>query len=228
MTTETKPTIWRKIALGSAAALIAAGLASCSTATDDDDGPETGSTETSQIESSGEHADNTETPESTEATRVEATESAQEATGSAQEGTGEGSESGAESGEESATQYTKTDTYDETRAGARLILNYDAASNSFVETVENTTNAPLSNVRVEVHLSNGIELGPTTPTDLAAGETINVTLPASDTPFDTFGAHPEVGGGGEGTGEHGGESGEGGESGGEHGEGGEEGGEHGG
>ena len=45
----------------------------------------------------------------------------------------------------------------------RLILHYDAASNSFKGTVENTTSGVLDRVRIEVHLSNGTELGPTTP-----------------------------------------------------------------
>ena len=131
-----------------------------------------------------------------------------------------GSESGA-GGEESATQFTLTDTFDEVRAGARLILSYDAATNAFTGTVENTTAAPLKQVRVEVHLSNGTELGPTTPVDLAPGQTISVNLPATSQPFATWGAHPEVGassasgesGSGEQSGEqsHGTESGAGGE-----------------
>ena len=80
-----------------------------------------------------------------------------------------------------------------TRAGARLILNYDAASQSFVGTVANTTSGVLSNVRIEVHLSNGTELGPTTPIDLVPGDVIPVTLPAPGEIFDTWTAHPEVG-----------------------------------
>ena len=64
-------------------------------------------------------------------------------------------------------------------------------------------------VRVEVHLSNGVELGPTTPIDLAPGQQIPVELIAEGPPFDKWAAHPEVGGsGGEGGGEHGGEDGE--------------------
>ena len=129
-----------------------------------------------------------------------------------------GSESGA-GGEESATQFTLTDTFDDVRAGARLILSYDATTNAFTGTVENTTAAPLKQVRVEVHLSNGTELGPTTPVDLAPGQVIPVNLPATSQSFATWGAHPEVGassasgesGGGEQSGEHssgGSESGE--------------------
>ena len=50
--------------------------------------------------------------------------------------------------------------YDEVRNGARLVLTYDAPSNSFNGTVQNTTEETLERVRVEVHLSNGRELGP--------------------------------------------------------------------
>ena len=96
----------------------------------------------------------------------------------------EGGESG-EGGEESATQYTRTQTYDETRAGARLVLRYDPTTQAFTGTVTNTTNATLSRVRVEVHLSNGVELGPTTPMDLAPGQSIDVSLPATGQNFAT-------------------------------------------
>ena len=59
--------------------------------------------------------------------------------------------------------------FDMVRGGARLVLSYDAPSNSFRSTVENTTNNVLTRVRIEVHLSNGTELGPTPPIDLAPG-----------------------------------------------------------
>jgi hypothetical protein len=39
--------------------------------------------------------------------------------------------------EESATQFAKDETYDNVRAGARLILAFDEQSNTFVGTVEN-------------------------------------------------------------------------------------------
>ena len=99
------------------------------------------------------------------------------------------------------------ETYDATRNGARLILSYDAASNQFIGTVTNTTNAVLTRVRVEIHLSNGVELGPTTPTDLAAGAILDIVLDAGAQPFDSWTPHAEVGisegGGGEGAGESG-------------------------
>ena len=134
------------------------------------------------------------------------------------EGEGEhgGSEHASEGEEESGEQFGLDETYDNTRAGAHLILSYDAAANAFTGTVENTTDGTLERVRVEVHLSNGTELGPTEPTDLAPGQSVPVRLAATSEPFDSWSAHPEVGGGA-GSGEHGagGEDGE--EGDGEHG-----------
>ena len=105
----------------------------------------------------------------------------------------EGSESGEhDDGEESGTQYALGETFDEVRAGARLVLSYDSDANAFTGTVENTTGDTLRRVRIEVHLSNGIELGPTTSVDLAPGQMTEVTLPATSQPFISWSAHPEV------------------------------------
>ena len=151
------------------------------------------------------------------------------------EGHGPGGEGGSESGGEGGGSGSKEgsgatlaldETFDAVRGGARLILNYDAASNAFIGTVENTTGNVLSNVRIEVHLSNGTELGPTTPVDMAPGQVMDVNLPATQESFTGWIAHAEVGGG-QGGGEHGGGQSGGGESGGEHGSGEEGGGEHG-
>ena len=104
------------------------------------------------------------------------------------------SESGEDDGEEeSGTQFALDETYDKVRAGARLILRYDSTANAFVGTVENTTETTLARVRVEVHLSNGIELGPTTPVNLAPGQISDINLPAGDQSFTSWSAHPEVG-----------------------------------
>ncbi len=122
----------------------------------------------------------------------------------ANERTGSG-ESSEDDGEESGTQLTKQQTYDHLRAGSRLIIAYDPAANVFSGTVRNITDATLNRVRIEIHLSNGIELGPTTPADLPPGGVMDVTLPASAQPFDTWSAHAEVGGGDSGSedsGEH--------------------------
>jgi len=109
-------------------------------------------------------------------------------------------------GEESGIELASNESYDRIRNGVRLILAYDAQSNSFNGTVENTTNRTLKRVRVEVHLSNGTELGPTTPADLAPGNKRDIKLPATIQAFDGWTAHPEVGssegGHGEERGEH--------------------------
>ena len=97
--------------------------------------------------------------------------------------------------EESGIEFTLDEKYNMIRKGAHLILGYDKASNSFVGTVENTTDKILEKVRVEVHLSNGTELGPTTPTDLKPGEKMDINLAATSEKFEKWEAHPEVGSG---------------------------------
>lgn len=99
-----------------------------------------------------------------------------------------------EQGEESGVDLALDATYDQVENGARLILAYDADTNSFKGTVENTTQETLSGVRVEVHLSNGTALGPTEPADLAPGEKQDVELKATGS-FNGWSAHPEVGSG---------------------------------
>ena len=111
-----------------------------------------------------------------------------------------------EHGEESGTELALNETYDGVRNGARLVLSYDKESNFFSGTVENTTKKTLKRVRVEVHLSNGKEIGPTTPSDLKPGEKRPVKLAAKSKDFTRWNAHPEVGDDehrGEGKGEHG-------------------------
>ena len=130
---------------------------------------------------------------------------------------GEGSERlSADEGEESGNALTLTERYDTVRRGARLVLAYDVESNSFIGTVENTTSSTLQQVRVEVHLSNGVELGPTEPIDLAPGQKVDVRLAATAQSFEGWTPHAEVGPGTGGeAGEHG-PGGEGGEDDGEH------------
>jgi hypothetical protein len=112
------------------------------------------------------------------------------------EGRGEHDEDGehhrGEEGEESGEYIGAAETWDKTRKGARLILSFDPASHAFVGTVENTTDATLCAVRVEVHLSSGTELGPTERIDLLAGEQTTVELATDGEAFETWTAHPEV------------------------------------
>ena len=116
-------------------------------------------------------------------------------------------------GEEDGTQFGLSDVYDVVKNGTHLVLSFDAESNSFTGTVENTTEKVVEKVRVEVHLSNGIELGPTISDDLKPGEKIEVKLKASEKDFETWSAHAETGSseedhGGEGEDEHEKEGGE--------------------
>jgi hypothetical protein len=86
----------------------------------------------------------------------------------------------------------RSDTWDTTRRGARLVLTFDPESNAFSGTVENTTESSLCSVRVEVHLSNGVELGPTARKDLSAHQFTQVELSTGGEAFDTWTAHPEI------------------------------------
>ena len=155
--------------------------------------------------------------------------------GGTEGGGSEGAESGG-GGEEGsgANALALDETFDQTRNGARLVMAYDPAANTFNGTVTNTTNNTLTRARVEVHLTNGVELGPTTPVNLAPGQSVAITLDATGGPFTGWTPHAEVGSGegggssgegsgGEGAGEHGSSGESGGEGGGEHGSGGESG-----
>lgn len=95
--------------------------------------------------------------------------------------------------EESGTQLGLDETYNQVRNGVRLILNYNSQTEAFEGTVENTTDQAIDQVRVEIHLSNGTELGPTPDITLAPGEKKNVTLDASGHTFTGWSPHAEVG-----------------------------------
>ncbi len=119
------------------------------------------------------------------------------AEGSGEHGTaGESGDESAEAGGEEgsgANALAPDETFDMVRSGARLVLKYDAPSNAFKGTVENTTDGVLKRVRIEVHLANGTELGPTTPTDLEPGQVKMINLPAPAAAFTGWTAHAEVG-----------------------------------
>jgi len=119
--------------------------------------------------------------------------------------TGDGGHEG--EGEEPGVRIAIDETYDAVRRGVRLVLTYDSTSSAFVGTVENVIVETVSAVRVEVHLSNGTELGPTERNDLAAGEKIAIKLSAEGQEFDWWKAHAESGEGEEHSGEHEGEHG---------------------
>ena len=103
------------------------------------------------------------------------------------------SESGGTEPGESGTQYGLTDTARESRSGVDLVMQYDTGQQRFTGTVTNTTNATVSNVRVEIHLSNGVELGPTPRVNLAGGQVHSVELDARGQSFTRWSVHVELG-----------------------------------
>lgn len=151
------------------------------------------SSDSEGVEQSGaEHSGDVEASEHTGDTEASAHDGGAEASEHTEDTEAGAHDGGAEEGEESGVQLELSETFDEVRAGARLILSYDSTDNLFKGTVENTTDSTLRRVRVEVHLSNGIELGPTTPVDIWPGRMIDVILTATGDPFTSWSAHAEV------------------------------------
>lgn len=116
--------------------------------------------------------------------------------GASREGNEESEGTESEEGATLATSgLTLDQTYDVTNYGTRTILKYDINKKAFKGTVENLTNKTLSNVRVEIHLDNGSELGPVFLGDLKGRGKIDVTLDASgEKGFSIYVAHAEVSG----------------------------------
>lgn len=106
----------------------------------------------------------------------------------------EGGEHSHEHGEESGRRFPLDGTYDDTWRGVRLILVYDSEASAFVGTMENVTKEALSTVSIEIHLSNGVELGPTQPVDLAPAQKVEVRSATARQDFDWWKTHPETGG----------------------------------
>lgn len=148
--------------------------------------------ETHQHENEEEHGHPHETADSTD------TES-----GSKEEHSHSGEEAHTHEGEDSGMMLGIEETYDEVRKGVRLTLSYNSETSSFSGTVENTTQDVLPPVAVGVELSNGTELGPTAPVDLAAGESQTIELDAAGETFDSWSAHSEMGSNGHSHGENG-------------------------
>lgn len=106
---------------------------------------------------------------------------------------GEEGEKGDSEGEESGIRYTLNETCDELRKGVQLHLTYHKSSSTFIGTIKNVSHETAKKVRVEVHLSNKKELGPTKPVDLAPGKQASVKLSAEGQSFTWWTAHAEVG-----------------------------------
>jgi hypothetical protein len=84
------------------------------------------------------------------------------------------------------------ETYKINFAGVDIILSYDPDDNSFNGYIENTTENVINRVRVGVHLSNGVELGPTPAVDLMPGERKAIRLSAKNFVFNSWTVHPEI------------------------------------
>lgn len=114
-------------------------------------------------------------------------------------GAGEGAEGGGgESGNESGTLWDITAIADETINGLRLILEFDALTNTFSGTLENTNSAMVPQTRIEVHVfdaaGNSTEFGPTPGVDMQPDEIRNVSLQiTSGLNSVQFNMHPEFG-----------------------------------
>ena len=111
--------------------------------------------------------------------------------GSGEHGGGEGSEEG---GEEASPSIP----IDQVASGNFNLLDYtigyDPATKAFRGVVGNRTGQTVCAVRVEAHVAmNGrvIEFGPTPGVDLAAGETLDLVLPADLISPDAYAVHPE-------------------------------------
>ena len=83
--------------------------------------------------------------------------------------------------------------HDTVHNGIRMILRYHKASESFIGSVFNVTEKPVLAVRVEVHLVEGSELGPTPRKDLAPGQKGDILLPTGGQSFKLWTAHVESG-----------------------------------
>ena len=101
-------------------------------------------------------------------------------------------------GEEEGVELGLDEVYDVTKNGAHLVLKYDAEAKAFIGTIKNVSDEILHRARVEVHLSNGTEIGPTLQADLEPGESRDVMLAVESDDFTSWSTHAEVG-----EGEHG-------------------------
>ena len=111
----------------------------------------------------------------------------------AAKGLHEADQHGEGEGEEDGTMLELDEVYDVEKNGTRLVLKYNEGVKAFQGSVENVSNETLSRVRVEVHLSNGTELGPTIQADLEPGEKRNVLLGPVSEEFEGWSTHAEVG-----------------------------------
>ena len=94
---------------------------------------------------------------------------------------------------ESGTRWNRDETATDSRRGVDLTISYNASTQQFDGSVTNTNASAVADVRVEIHLSNGTELGPTPRVGLGPSETKSVALDASGQSFSWYSVHVELG-----------------------------------
>lgn len=132
---------------------------------------------------------------------TDTTDSAHTHSGSKKEHSHSGASGHSHEGEKTDDMLNLDETYEGVRKGVQLVLSYNSENSSFTGTVKNTTQEALPKVSVVVQLSNGTELGPTTPVTLEAGESQPVELDAAGETFESWKAHSKMGSGGHSHGE---------------------------
>lgn len=92
-------------------------------------------------------------------------------------------------------QLTIHQEYNEVSKGIHLVLSFDVEESVFIGTLENVSEQLLDRVRVEIHLSNGVDLGPTTLVNLKPREKREINLSAGENSFRSWSIHAEAGSG---------------------------------
>ena len=105
---------------------------------------------------------------------------------------GEAGNEGGEAGEPGAL-CAMSETARQSRSGVDPARSFDRATASFAGTVTNPTAAPVAGVRVEIHLSNGVEPGPTPLLTLNPSQASPVARDARGQEFTTWQVHLEIG-----------------------------------
>lgn len=90
--------------------------------------------------------------------------------------------------DELGNQLKIDNTYEQEIDGLYVIISYHAPTSSFIGIIENTTNKIISTIKIEIYLSNAVELGPTRAENLQPGETKNISLLAYNQEFKEWSA----------------------------------------
>ena len=96
-------------------------------------------------------------------------------------------------GEEGGADYKINEIYNVTKKGIQLLLKYNKTTNEFKGFIQNKTSKSIERARVEIHLSNGIELGPTIPMTLKSRQKKEIIIKATEKGFSSWSTHVEVG-----------------------------------